>query len=414
MSEDLYTFPAGPTPPPSGRRRGRTALVAVAIGGLAVGAFGLADAISAHMSNARAANGNSNLASSGTGNRPKSGFGSSAPHWGPGAGPFAGGIGPLLGRGFGGGALGGVINGVLGGTGIGTISNITSSSITVTTSSHATVTFDTTGSTHYFAMFSSTSRSSLADGDRVLVVAAPGGFPFGGRVPSWIGRAYSGSSSSSSSSGSGNSTTGAETTTSKASNPDAMAVVVVQPFATGTVVTSSSSEIVITDSGGLQRDILVGSSTHYSEAGTTVSASALKPGEEIFAYGSAASNPTELQASHVLVLGPAVAGKVKSVSGSSITITSGRNQTLTVSTGDSTVFTSGGKASSINSVKSGDLLAAIGSYASAGTLDASAVVFGSNASALHAGSAVPAFGQGLLGGSLGSLSGGLLGGLLGY
>lgn len=310
-------------------RRGGIALLACALG---AGAFTIADALSSHGATAGASQSQkvqtfSSNSISQTPVRGKTG--------GPGgwvrrdfAGPGGAGIGGAL---------------------LGKVTAIGSGTITLTTAEGTSQTIDTTSSTRYYTMNVAATSAAISLGDQVAVVIAR--------------PAPSASSSKSSSS----------KTTSVPTTPKAAAVVDIKPFATGSVVSATAGEIVV-KSDGLERDILVGGSTSYTEAGATIPASAVAAGETVFAWGSAATDPTQLQASNVIVTGPSVSGEVSSISGTTITLTT-QKSTETVTTTGTTIFRSGTSSSTLSALQKGDLVQAIGTSPSAGTFAATAVTF---------------------------------------
>lgn len=375
--------------------------MAVTAAVLAGGAFAVADAAaSSSASRPGSTSGTgAEVASASTGAK-----GSTTPHagWSHGGfahgGAFAGGLGDF------GGGLGGLGGGLgVGGGGLGlgannrgTVTQFGNGTITITTAAGTSEKFDLSSSTKYFTMTTPGTSNSVAVGDSVLVDAAPTGWAgghAGGRGPSTGSTGTSGGATKTAAAdkprrhkhhkhhkSSGSGTTTPTPTPPASGTPTAQAVIVIEPYAYGTVVSATSSEIVVTDQSGLERDVLVGSSTTtYTEAGQTIDGSAIVDGEQIFAWGAAATDPTQLQASNVLVVGPRVSGVVQSVSGTTITISSGWSgssaSTVSVTTNGSTLFLEGTTASSIGSIEKGDFLSAIGTSPSAGTFAATAVIF---------------------------------------
>ncbi len=238
--------------------------------------------------------------------------------------------------------------GFIGPLGLGKVTAVGTNSITVTTASGVSRQVKTNGSTRYFTMLTRSNRATVKVGEEVALLAPA-------MVHATIGQAK------------------AQATTK--ANRAARVVVVIEPYVLGTVTSTSSSQIVVTGNGGLARDVLVNGSTAYKEAGTSVSANAVKTGSEIFAYGSAASDPTKLQATNVLIIGPRVAGVVKSVSGSTINVrTFAGSEAIT--TTSSTIFRDGRQAGSLGDVAKGDIVEAIGRPGAGGTFSASAVRIG--------------------------------------
>lgn len=233
---------------------------------------------------------------------------------------------------------------VAGGGAMGTVEHLDATSFTLQSARGTTLTVVTTGSTTYYEALSKVSASTLRDGDHVVVL---------------FKRPAAGSPS---------------TATSKLT---ATRVDIVLPSLGGEVLSDAGGTIVIADSQGFHRTIVTSTSTRYFEAGTSVAANAVRPGTDVVAVGSIASDHTDLDAAAVEVVGPSVAGKVTKISGSTITITPLRGgSTETVTTESSTIFRSGGASSSLAKLKRGDYVLVIGTRTSATSFAASAVRFG--------------------------------------
>ncbi len=349
-----------PTPRP--RRRVLRGIVATAlVGGLAAGVFTIAD-VAASGSAAKGSNHPSKSLEAAT-----SKASSKTPVAVPGPGAFWG-----KGFGFHGGAVsaGGIGVGApgIGGLVTGKVTAIGSNSITIASTGNGSQVVRTNASTQYYTMLTKGTSKIVSVGEKVAVVFAPSvtAVPPPAR-PAGAPTAPPGAPTAPSAAP-------AVAATSTPNTPVASAIVVIEPWAVGTVVSASSSKIVVKDLGGLEQDILVSGSTSYSEAGTSVLASSVTAGEQVFAYGAVASDPTQLQASNVFVVGPTVGGFVTGVSGTTITIGTGRGNE-TVTTDASTIFRNGKTSSSLSHVKKGDLLSAIGTFTSKDTFAASAVTF---------------------------------------
>jgi hypothetical protein len=171
--------------------------------------------------------------------------------------------------------------------------------------------------------------------------------------------------------------TGSATTSSAATTPEptAEAIEIVVPQLAGRVADASAGKIVVEGPSGLQQTLVTSSSTSYRELGTAVSASAVTAGEVVVGFGSVASDQTELDATTVAVVGPLAGGKVTGVSGSTITVQSPRG-TVGISTSSSTIFRTDAGSSSLASVKSGDLVLAVGLQAGTSGFTASGLWFG--------------------------------------
>jgi hypothetical protein len=207
--------------------------------------------------------------------------------------------------------------------GAGKLTAVTPTSITVETQRFGTRTLPTTAKTVYTEAMSVVSRSALKVGDEVgVLVTRP---------------------SSTSSSGA-----------------TVVALEVVEPRLGGEVVSLSAGKIVVEGRQGLKQTIDTTSSTTYREVNSTVPASAVMVGEYVAAYGSISANHETLNASTVGIVGALVAGKVTSVSGSTVTVQTLHRGTMQVATSSSTVFRTNSGSSSLAGVKAGDLILAIG------------------------------------------------------
>jgi hypothetical protein len=278
----------------------------------------------------------------------------------------------------------GGLGGLSGPLALGRVTAVGSGSITISTGAGLSRRVKTGNATRYFTMLTKSSSSAVAVGDEVAVLA-----PVVFRARPDMARLQG----------------------PARDHGTALAVVVIEPYALGTVTSTSSGRIVVTGDGGLARDVLVNGSTTYTEAGTSASASAVTKGSEILAYGSAASDPTQLRATNVVVVGPRLAGVVTSVSGSTFDLrTVGGSEAVT--TTSSTIFRQAGKAASLADVAKGDVVEVIGQPAGGGTVSASAVRIGPKARFMMPGPGAP-WATSMPGGPGSDGLAGLLGSLLG-
>jgi len=231
----------------------------------------------------------------------------------------------------------------------GTITSIGTGVLTVTTPSGTTEKVHTNGSTSYAEEGDTVKRSALHTGQIVAVQFGLLGAP----MPLASSKATAGASASLASSA-------------------ARFVDIIGPSISGTVVSDSGGTIVVTDNMGFRRTILPASATTYSELGTSVPASAVKPGTEIVAFGLVDSDHTSLDASSVRIVGPETGGRVTAVSGGTITVSSAVGTTK-ITTTPATIFEAGGKSSSLAGVKTGDFLEAIGVSQPDGSFQATGV-----------------------------------------
>jgi hypothetical protein len=128
----------------------------------------------------------------------------------------------------------------------------------------------------------------------------------------------------------------------------------------------------------------VTSSTAYTEAGRSTTASSVTAGLQIVAVGTLDTDQTDLDASSVQIVLPEAEGAVTAVSGTTITITerspgSSSGTSVQLSTDSSTTFTVQGTtpgastAGSLSSVKVGDQILAQGTPGSSATFAALSV-----------------------------------------
>jgi hypothetical protein len=160
----------------------------------------------------------------------------------------------------------------------------------------------------------------------------------------------------------------------------AMHVEVVVPSFAGTVSNVSGSIITITSGRSkTTHTIHTTGTTTYTEDGKTVTASAVTTNARIRAFGSLNSDKS-LNAEQIEVVLPHVAGQVKTVNGTTVTLTQ-RNGTLTVHLSNSTTYTnvtwgtSGptSSAATVSDVQAGKFIVAEGTKNSDGSLNATSV-----------------------------------------
>jgi len=306
------------------RRRSRlyvpVAVAAVTAGGLAAGGYGLASAASSQAGASQSASQAVASASSPS---------KSAP-----VGPHLGGPAGLGTFGLGGGLGGNLGQG-------GTVTQLTSTTISVDTLFGTTVTVTTGSSTRYSEGGKTVARSALAVGEQVEFGSA----------------AWRPSSTS----------RGAQVVT---------LVEIVQPQVFGKVVSVSGSQLVVAQQDGLNVTVNTSASTTYGEAGKSVPATDVGVGTVVSVSGTLSSDHDQIDATTVEIVLPTVAGHVTGVSGSTISITGLDGTDETVTTDSSTVFTNVNGTTTIASVSKGDLLEASGTPGSDDTFAAVAVFVG--------------------------------------
>jgi hypothetical protein len=144
-------------------------------------------------------------------------------------------------------------------------------------------------------------------------------------------------------------------------------------FGAITITAISGSNISLKTADGWTRTITVDSGTTYSRAGTTISLSDLKVGDEIrFSESLQSSGAYTIETVQVVL--PQLYGTVTSVSGSTITLRLSDGSTGTVNVSSGTTYQVGTDTSAaLSDVKVGMVLVAEGTKASDGSLSASAI-----------------------------------------
>jgi Domain of unknown function (DUF5666) len=169
---------------------------------------------------------------------------------------------------------------------------------------------------------------------------------------------------------------------------------IVLPQADGQVTSISGSTITIKDHQGASQVIHTSASTTVRRAGKSASLSDIAKGAQISAVGTKNSDGS-LNAEAISIILPGAGGQIKSVSGSTITVTNPRNTSATVtihvtaSTQYVTVaMASNGptqSASSFSALKAGVFISAVGTKNSDGSLTALVVTILPNPPAGHGG-----------------------------
>lgn len=221
----------------------------------------------------------------------------------------------------------------------GTVSAISATSLTVTTPSGTSVTYTLNSSTTYSDNGVATTESAITTGEEVFVIVTSSG-----------------------------------STTAASVN-----VVTLQPrahlHASGIVSAVSSSSITIANYAGVSATYTVTSSTTVTDGKTSATLSSIAVGDYVDISTSSASSTT---ATSINVQPAFVAGKVTSVSGNAITVSSWNNSTKTVDVSTSTTYTETKNAASLNDVTTGSFIFAQGTFVagSLSTLNATSVAIG--------------------------------------
>jgi Domain of unknown function (DUF5666) len=145
-----------------------------------------------------------------------------------------------------------------------------------------------------------------------------------------------------------------------------------------TITTISGQTITATRADGTKVTIHTTTSTSYSRAGQTVSASALASGQHIRVRGERNSDGT-ITATRIGIVLPGYIGVVTVIKSDTITV-KGRDGTHTIDVGSSTRYVQGrghaATSTSLSAIKVGDWLAAEGTINSDGSLNAQVVYIG--------------------------------------
>jgi len=289
---------------------------------------------------------------------------------------------------------------------LGTVSSVSTGSLTVSYQDGSTRTFTTNSSTTYLKDGTKASASVVSVGDHVVVVTQPriymGRTP-GGPVSNPSGATPDSASSNSGSPPPASSGSGSGSGSSPVGSSNvATTVDVVSPSVVGKVVSVANDRITVEDAQGFWHTVRVSSSTAYELGGQPATSSAVATGEQVVARGSVDPNHTDLDASSVDIVLPQVTGRVTSVSGTTITLQGagtlhgagtlqggGSTSSITVDTTPATVFevvsgtvragpAQGGSAGSTSpgslaDVKVGDFVTAEGQKSPDGTVTATTV-----------------------------------------
>jgi len=301
----------------------RAAVVTVIAGGLAAGSYGIASAASGNGAAGRPGSQALATASSSTPSKPSSGHA-----WSGGPHRF-GDFGP--GRGFGAG---------------GTITAVTSTTITVKSLFGGTVTVTTNASTVYREGSKKVARSALFVGEQVILIPAgrPGGSSSGSR--------------------------------SSSSSRLVATVEIVEPHVTGKVVKMSGSQVLVSEQDGLDVTVNISSSTTYGEVGHSASIADLHVGTFVLVTGTLSSDHSQIDATTIQIVPASVAGRVTSVSGTTIMMKSFDGTVETVTTDSGTLFRKGNATATIAAVAKGDFVEAFGSAGAGHTFAALTVDVG--------------------------------------
>ena len=148
---------------------------------------------------------------------------------------------------------------------------------------------------------------------------------------------------------------------------------VVVPTASGTVATVGSGSVTITEFDGSSKTLTLTGSTTYSEAGATVSKTALVAGVKISAQGTVDS-AGNFTATAITIAPSSVQGTVASKTTSTIVVTTAAGKTATIDVSSSTKYSVRGvSAPTLADVAVGDRLVAQGTLNADGSLNATTV-----------------------------------------
>ncbi|HEY5475049.1 MAG TPA: DUF5666 domain-containing protein [Candidatus Limnocylindrales bacterium] len=150
-------------------------------------------------------------------------------------------------------------------------------------------------------------------------------------------------------------------------------IAVLLPTASGTVKAVGSGSVTITQFDGSSKTLTLTASTTYSEAGATVSGSALVVGVRISAQGTVDSGGN-FTATAITIAPSSVQGTVASKTATAMVITTAAGKTVTVDVSSATKYSVRGiSAATLANVAVGDRIAASGTLNADGSLNATAV-----------------------------------------
>jgi hypothetical protein len=304
------------------RQRGslgvRAAVATVVAGGLAAGSYGIASAASANGASGPSAG--QALATASSPSKTATPPLGRLRFGGPGFGPR--GIGPGFGVG-------------------GTITAITAKTITVTSMFGKSVTVTTDKSTVYREGDKKVARSALSVGEQVFFLP-----------------------------------TGRPGAPSSSSSKVVAAVEIVQPYVAGKVVSVSGSQIVVSQSDGLNVTVNISQSTTYGEVGHSASAEDIHSGTVVLVTGSLSSNHDQIDAGAIQIVPASLTGQVTSVSGKTIKVKTFGGTTETVTTDSTTLFNEPSGKTTIASVKKGAFVEVFGTSGAGNSFVALTVMIG--------------------------------------
>ncbi|MGA2513922.1 MAG: DUF5666 domain-containing protein [Candidatus Limnocylindrales bacterium] len=169
---------------------------------------------------------------------------------------------------------------------------------------------------------------------------------------------------------------------------------VLLPGASGTVTAVGSGSVTITQPGGASRTLTLTAATTYSEAGATVSRSALVVGARISARGTVDS-AGNFTATAVTIAPSSVSGTVAGKTASTIVVTTAAGKTVTVDVSSTTRYAVRGvSAATLADVAVGDRISASGTLNADGSLNATSVTAAPNGQPGFGGIGGPGVGPG--------------------
>jgi hypothetical protein len=145
-------------------------------------------------------------------------------------------------------------------------------------------------------------------------------------------------------------------------------------FALGGITISAinGSDLSLKTEDGWTRTITITSTTTLTKGGATITVGDLAVGDQIRFQQTKAADGT-FSVTAVSVVLPTVAGKVTAVDGSTITVTQRDGTTATIHVDGATTYQVNGAAGALTDIKVGSFVAAEGTKAADGSLDAASV-----------------------------------------
>ncbi|WP_298210993.1 DUF5666 domain-containing protein [Ferrimicrobium sp.] len=154
----------------------------------------------------------------------------------------------------------------------------------------------------------------------------------------------------------------------------ATVVRVLEAKVTGMITNVSGGSVTIANDRGMTRTLVTSSTTAYREAGSTVTAAALRIGELIAARGVPDSDGAVLNAVAIVIARGHFSGTVTAIDGSVVTLRLAGGTTATVNVTASTHYRDAGATTSQSALVDGQRVVVIGTITGTNTMTAEVVI----------------------------------------